>query len=256
MQVNVFNNQHKEKFRLFVAGTFSHLIQFKKEGDQASFNKKVLEIIPAIRKYVKGRLDTAIKKGSFPKGKYKADDFIDQLFIDIYDHIEEVGKEEYFYLWLFKRINKMLEDSMVEEEFNDFFFQNIDDYSKPEWDEMQEKYSTDGDGDFMMIEELDDMSYNHNDYVLNHVFIEDKEKGLIEKIDKELSAEKLQDHIAMVLHNLPTSMRNVFEWNTKQHLEFEEIAQLQNSTIEVIKQLFNDATKALRLSFLNRYALE
>ena len=116
MQSNASLSQNKKEFRLFVTTSFSNLVQLKEEGDKASFNKLVLEIIPEIRKYVNGKLNAAILKGHFPKGKYKADDFIDQLFIEIYDHIEEVENQEYFYLWLYKKINQLLEDSIVEEE--------------------------------------------------------------------------------------------------------------------------------------------
>lgn len=256
MQANLSHSQNIKQFRLFVTATFPRLVQLKKEGDRASFSKLVLDIIPEIRKYVDSELKRTLKKGRFSIGKYKADDFIDQLFIEIYDNIEEVENEDYFYLWLYKKVNKLLEDSILEEEFDDYFFKNIDDFSKPEWDEMQENYSTDGDGDLMMIEELDDLSYNHNDYILNHVFIEDKEKGIIEKLDEKLSAEKVQSHIAMVLDNLPLRMRNVFELKSRYQLEIEEIARIQNKTIEEVKKLFKDAQQALRLSFLNRFDID
>ncbi|MEH6765711.1 MAG: sigma-70 family RNA polymerase sigma factor [Aequorivita antarctica] len=253
MKPNASYYQSKKEFRLFVTTSFPTLIQLKKEGKQASFNELVLKIMPQIRQYVNERLNRAIKKGNFSKGKYKADDFIDQLFIEIYDNIEAVENEKYFYLWLFKKTNELLEDAIVEEEYDDLFFKNIDEYSKPEWDEMQEKYSTDGGGDLLMIEELDDMSYNHNDYTLNHVFIEDKEKGLIEKIDKDISEETIQNHINLVLHNLPLASRNVFELYTNQQLELEEIAHIRNTTVTKVEQLLKDAKKALQLSFFNRY---
>jgi len=256
MQTNISYYNSKTKFRLFVTSTFPNLIQLKKEGNQESFNALVLKIMPVIRKYVNGGLNTAIIKGKFSKGKYKADDFIDQLFIEIYDNIEDVENEKDFYLWLFKKTNDLLGDAIAEEEFDEFFFKNIDDYSKPEWDEMQEKYSTDGGGDLLMIEELDDMSYNHNDYILNRVFIEDHEQGLIEKIDKDISAEKIQNHITMVLHNLPLAMRNVFELFTYQQLELEEIAQIRNITINEVQQLLKKTEKALQVSFFNRYPLD
>jgi RNA polymerase sigma factor (sigma-70 family) len=255
MQSNLSYYQIKKEFRLFVTNSFPDLIQLKKEGDQASFNALVLEIMPEIRKYINGRLNTAMQKGNFSKGKYKADDFIDQLFIEIYDNIEEVKHEKDFYRWLFEKTNTLLEDTIVEEEFNDYFFKNIDDYSKPEWKEMQEKFSTDGDGDLMMIEELDDQSYNHNNYILNHVFVEDNEKAMIAKIDNHLSTEEVQRHIALVLHNLPLSMRNVFELFTNEHLEIEEIAQIRNNTTQEVEQLLNEAKKALRVSFTNRYTI-
>ncbi|WP_111707681.1 sigma-70 family RNA polymerase sigma factor [Lutibacter citreus] len=253
MQANVSYYQSKKEVRLFVTNTFPNLIHLKKEGDQDSFNKLVLKILPLIRKYVNGQLNTAIKKGHFSKDKYNANDFINQLFIEIYDNIEEVKTKNDFYLWLFKKTNELLDDRIVEEEFDNLFFKNIDDYSKPELDEMEEKFSTDGGGDLLMIEELDDKSYNHNDYTLNHVFIEDDQIALAEKIDKQLSAEQIQNHIAMVLHNLPFAMRNVFELYTNELLDLEEIAKIRNTTVEEVDQLLNNAKKAIQVSFFNRY---
>jgi RNA polymerase sigma factor (sigma-70 family) len=252
MQTNIYQN--KTEFRLLVTQTFQNIIQLKKDNNRSSFNELVLKIMPEMRKYINGRLNTALKKGHFSKGKYKADDIIDQLFIEIYDTIEDIDNENEFYLWLFKKTNDLLEDIIVEEEFDDFFFKNIDDYSQPEWDEMQEEFSTDADDDLIMIEELDDMSYNHNNYTLNHVFVEDNEKALAEKLDKSINDEKIQNHVAMVLHNLPSDMRNVFDLFTNQHLELEEIALIRNKTLEEVKQLLYEAKKSLQVSLFNRYA--
>ena len=254
MKKNVSYYQNKKEFRLYVTKTFPKLIELKKEDDKEKFNELVLKIIPQIRKYIAYRIDMAIKKGHFSKGKYKADDFIDQLFIIIYDNIQEVSTEKDFYLWLFKKTNELLEDSIIEEEFDEFFFKNIDEYSKPEWDEMQEKYSTDGGGDLLLIEELDDMSYNHNDYTLKNVFIEDNEKDLVEKLDKQLDEEKINNHIAMMLYRMPPAMSTVFDLYTNQKLELEEIAQLQNRNMKEVKQLLEDAKKALKTSFSSRYS--
>lgn len=249
-------NMYKNEFRLLVFETFKTITQFKKKNDRESFNKSVLKIMPEMKKYINGRLNTAIKKGHFSKGKYKADDIIDQLFIDIYDTIDDIDNENKFHLWLFKKTNELLDDIIIEEEFDDFFYKNIDDYSQPEWDEMQEMFSTDADGDLMMIEELDDLSYNHNNYTLNHVFIEDNEKALIEKLDRSLDEEKIQNHIAMVLQNLPSKMRNVFELYANHYLTLEEIAQIRDITLDEAKHLLNDAKKSLQISLFNRYPLE
>ena len=56
---------------------------------------------------------------------------------------------------------------------------------------MEEKYSIDGGGDFVMIAELDDLSYAKNDYTLRDAFVEDKGKGIIEKLDQELEKTRL-----------------------------------------------------------------
>lgn len=252
MKSNIAYSQQNQ-FRVVVENTYVDLLKSKKKNDPIAFNQKLLKILPDVKNYINGRLNTAIKKGHFSRGKYKADDFSDQLFIEIYDHIENLKDEKDFYLWLFKKTNELLEETIVEEEFDELFFKNIDDYSKPEWDAMQENYSTDGGGDLLMIEEMDDRSYNHNDYTLNHVFVEHKEKALIEKIDKGLNVEEIQSHIAMVLHNLPLSICNVFELHNNQHLELEEIAQIKNNTLEEVEKLLKDAKTALQVSFVNKY---
>jgi DNA-directed RNA polymerase specialized sigma24 family protein len=253
MNKDLINIENKEEFRLLVTQTYTELVRLKKNEDKTSFNEYFMKITPKIRKYIDGRLITAILKGHFSKNKYKADDIIDQLFIEIYDHIDEIKDEKEFYLWLFKKTNELLEDIEVEEEFDDYFFKNIDEYTKPEWDELQEKYSTDGDGDFVMLEEFDDPSYNHHQYTLNHVFIEDNEKALIAKIDKDLSSQDLKNHIRTVLINLPFPMRHVFELATHHHLELEEIGRLTNRTVKDVKKLLKQAKDALQISLFNRY---
>ena len=243
----------REELRVTIKESLPNLMKLKKEENKTEFNNLLLQLVPNIRRYIIKRIKTAIQKNHFPKNKYLPNDFIGQLFIETYDHIEAFKNEKEFYLWLFKKTNELLEDAIEEEEFDEIFFKNIDDYSKPEWDEMQENYSTDAGGDLLMIEELDDRSYNHNDYTLNHVFIENKEKKWIEKIDKDLSEEDIKKHISMVLHNLPSAMRNVFELFTTQELSLEEIAQIRNNTIKDVEHLLKDAKKALQLSLLNRY---
>ncbi|MBU2939780.1 sigma-70 family RNA polymerase sigma factor [Lacinutrix sp. C3R15] len=253
MKTDINFYQNKNEYRLLVKQSYSSLIKLKNEGDKKAFNDLVLKILPTLRNYINRGLRVFISKGNFSKGKYKADDIIDQLFIEIFDHIEEVEKADAFYAWLYLKIDALMDDIQVEEEFNDFFFKNIDAYSKPEWDEMQEKYSTDGDGDLMLIEELDDISYNHNDYDLNAVFIEDNEVAFINAIDKNLNQEIVNKHTALVLHNLPYAMRHVFELFTNEHLSLQEIAFIKKYSLTEVKELLHDAKQALQVSLFNRY---
>ncbi len=252
MTLNISYHQ-KNKFRLISENIYIDLVNAKKEADKKSFNQQLLKIVPEVKKYINGRLNTAIKKGHFSKEKYKTDDFINQLFIEIYNNIEEVSSEKDFYLWLFKKTNKLLEDTIEEEEFDDYFFKNIDTYSKPEWEAMQEKFSTDGDGDLLMLEELDDSSYNKNDYTLNSVFIENNEEEFIEKIDKDLEEAAINKHIKLVLHNLPLQMRTVFELSTKHYLSMQEISKLQNISINKVEEILKNTEKVLKTSLIQRF---
>ncbi|WP_157503298.1 sigma-70 family RNA polymerase sigma factor [Mangrovimonas xylaniphaga] len=243
----------KGTLRVMITEVFPELIHLKKVDDRETFNNLILKILPSIKKYIHGRLAALSSHPHFSRNKYSEDDIIDQLFIEVYYHIEEVKKADDFYLWLFKKTDELLEDITVEEEFDDFFYKNIDEYTKDEWNEMEEQFSTDGDGDLLMIEELDDISYNKNDYLLNHVFIKDDEQDYIEKLDKELDEIKIQKHIAMVLKKLPIPMQSAFDLFANYNFTPTEIADLkQMKTIKAI-QLIQTARNSIRDSLISRY---
>ncbi|NER16801.1 RNA polymerase sigma factor [Spongiivirga citrea] len=246
----------REELQILIKQKLPDLVKLKAEENRIAFDKLLLDIVPEIKKYIIKKVRHAIKKGHFPKNKYTANDFIDQLFIEVYDGIEGFSGEDEFYVWLFRKTNELLDEAITEEEFDDLFIQNIDDYSKNEWDQMQEKFTAESDGDLIMKEELADISYYKDTYALDDVFIENTEKELVKKIDETLHQEEVDRHIEMVLHNLPTAMRNVFELFTKQHLTLAEIAELRKTTIEKTQQLLNDARKGLKISFFNRYDLD
>ena len=249
--VNIYEGNRE--FHLFVANTYKDLIRLKKEGDLSSFNNLLVKAIPKVKLYVNKELDRALASGKIDRNKYRADDFIDQLFIEMYDHIDEIENEKELYPWMFKKVDELLGDILVEEEFDSLFLENLDNYSKPEWDEMQEKFSTDGDGDLVMKEEWDDISYAKNDYVLNHVFVEDGDEKIIVQLDKELGDENIRKHTELVLRQLPVPMRRVYELFTEHQFDVAEIAKIRNSTIKEVESILEAARKSLRKSFLSRY---
>ncbi len=244
------------QLRISVKQTLPNLIKLKREENKIEFNKLLLEIVPDVRRYLIRRIKTAIKKNHFPKNKYVPNDFIDQLFIETYDTIEKFSNEDEFLVWLYKKTNELLDDVITEETFDDLFYENIDDYSKKEWDQMEENFTAESDGDLIMKEELNDISYYKDPYTVNDVFIQNSESELIKKIDKALHQEQLDKHFQTVLHNLPVSLRNVFELYTKQHLTIAEIATIRNITVSEAKQFLDDARSSLKISLFNRYTIE
>jgi RNA polymerase sigma factor (sigma-70 family) len=245
----------RKQLRLSIKQTFPNLIKLRREDDKIAFNKLLLEVMPDVRKYIIKRIQTAILKNHFPKNKYVANDFIDQLFIETYDHIENLSNEDEFYVWLYKKTNELLDDAITKEVFDDLFFKNIDDYSQREWDQMEEKFTVESDGDLIMKEELDDISYYKNPYTVSDVFKENTESGLVEKIDKSLHQEQVDRHVQFVMHNLPMPSRNVFELFTKQHLTIAEIAEVRNISIAETQKLLDEARKLLKASLFNRYTI-
>lgn len=245
--------QIRKELRISIKQILPNLKRLKNKTDKAEFYDLLSEVIPNIKSYIIKRIKTATLKNNFPKNKYNPDEFIDQLFIEIYNHIENLSDEDEFYVWLYKKTNDLLEDAINEEEFDDLFFKNIDDYSKQEWDEMEENFTAESDGDLIMQEELSDISYHQNPFTIQDVFVENTESKLIKQIDENLHQEEIDKHIQFVLHNLPLKTQNVFELYTKHHLTIAEIAKVKNISINDAKQLLKDSRKLLQTSLFNRY---
>lgn len=247
MENNVNYSLAPREFHAIVSGTFSYLVQSKKDKDVTAFNQLLLKTLPEIKKYIARRLNRAIKKGKITSDSYQVNDIVDQLFIEVYDNIEEVKHENDFYLWLFKKADALLEGILIDEEFDQLFFEDIKNFSTPQWKDLEEKYTIDGGQDFVLMEELDNTTYTTNEYQLQDVFIEDNEKELIDKLDKEMSQEKIDRYINMVLYNLPPLMVSVFELHTKYKFKFTEIAAIKNISQQEVNQLIEKTRKKISI---------
>ncbi|SNR40800.1 RNA polymerase sigma factor, sigma-70 family [Maribacter sedimenticola] len=242
--------------RIILKETYTNLITLKKKDDQEAFNNELMKILPRIYRYVSNRLNSAVANGTLNKDMFDPSDFTDQLFIEVYDHMDKIGNEDELHAFLFKTVDRLLEDSLVEEEFDQLFFENIDAYSKPEWDAMEENYSTDGDGDLVMLEELDDSSYDKGDYSLDHVFITDDEKELAAKLDESLNKERIERHMRLVLGKMNSAMRTVFELFVHQGFTLKEIAHIRGTNFTEVERILTDARKFLKESFEKRFLIE
>ena len=236
--------------------TYSKLVSFKRKENRESFNSELLKVLPQIYRYVSKRLNSAVANGKLNKGMFNPNDFTDQLFIEVYDNIDDIKTENELHIFLFKKVDELLEDSLVEEEFDHVFFDNIDTYSKPEWDAMEENYTQDGDGDFLLLEELDDKSVDKSNYSLNQVFITEEEKQLADKLDESLNKERIYRHIQLVLDKMNMPMRTVFELYANEGLTTEEIAEIRKATLSQVEDLLSSARKLLKDSFEKRFLFQ
>ncbi|HDZ03448.1 hypothetical protein LCGC14_0266660 [marine sediment metagenome] len=239
--------------RIIMKETYSKLVSFKRKENRESFNSELLKVLPQIYRYVSKRLNSAVANGKLNKGMFNPNDFTDQLFIEVYDNIDDIKTENELHIFLFKKVDELLEDSLVEEEFDHVFFENIDTYSKPEWDAMEENYTQDGDGDFLLLEEMDDKSLDKSNYSLNHVFITEEEKKLADKLDASLDKERIYRHIQLVLDKMNMPMRTVFELYANEGLTTEEIAEIRKATLTQVEELLSSARQLLKDSFEKRF---
>lgn len=247
-EITVYQNLH-----FTFSTSWTKLISARESNNQSAFNEIMLGILPELKKYIARRLKVSIKKGKLPTDKYQVNEFVDTIFVEAYDKISDMDDSKQFANWVYAKVDELLEDTVVEEEFNDLFFENMDKYEQPEWEAMQENYSVDGDGDFIMNEELNDPSYPDHEYTLKDVFIEDEE--IIDALDTNLKTKQVNEHIKLAVHNLPLDERVPFEMNVAHQIDLEDIAHIQKKEINIVKQEITNARKKIAKSFKTRFAI-
>lgn len=234
--------------------SFERLIRLKEDNEQTEFNKTMQQLLPDVKGYIARRLSAAVRNGHLPSGKYKVADFTDELYLMAFEQIKEVEDEKELLPWLFKKADELIADTMTSEEFNEFFFENIDKYTQKEWQQMQVDFSTDGDGDLMLLEEFDDPSYPDYAYSLKDAFVEESpENKWLEKLNAELSDAEIHKHIDMVLHRLPTPMRSVYDLAVNQRFEPYEIAKIKRISVYQVERYLSQAQSSIQKSIKKRF---
>ena len=61
---------------------------------------------PELQKYVSNRLKIAVKRGDIPEGKFKLNDFINNLFISAYDQFSSFSSARDFSNWLYIKMDE------------------------------------------------------------------------------------------------------------------------------------------------------
>lgn len=246
-------DKKQAEFHRFVNDNFETLKRLRNEDRREAFNELLLKVLPDIKRYITRGLRIALEKGVISHNKFEPEDLFDQLIIDVYDHLDEVPDKEEFHAWLFRRAEKLLEDMEVEEEFESYFYDNIDDYSRPELVEMREAFSTDGDGDLVMMEELDDISYKNHHYILKNIFLDDAHEDLMALLDTDQQKNRAERHLESALFQLPPNMRSIFELATEQLFSIEDIARIKGVSADRIQKTLERARELLQNTLEDRF---
>lgn len=247
-------NYKKEiiEFHAWVATVVPRLRQLKVEDNRIAFDELMEKVLPEVKQYINRQLRIALQNKTLPEGKYKLADFTDELYLETFENIENLPTEQHLHQWLFSKADEIMEDTIIEEEFDNAFFKNIDNHTKEEWLAMEEKFSRDGDGDLVMLEELDDISYSKLDYSLEDVFIENEELDVFKRINEKLTEEEIKKQIEFALFILPFHIRTIFELSINQQFDAEEISQIKGISVAEVETILAKAKKIIRENFLKR----
>lgn len=227
------NRKHTIKtknFRVQVEQYYERLERYKSEDDKKAFYATFVSIIPELRKYLGTRLRAMIHQGHFPHNFYEEDDFVDDLFISVYKNFDSLESEEDFYMFLFSEMDAILKRVERKEHSLHQPLEDIETYAKAERDRLREKVTAQLDGDLILKQELDDISYAQNESSFTTIFEEEFEKSLEDHLDREHTHSLSPEQVSQLILMLPQLDRNIATLYIHFHLTIPEIVKVTKLT--------------------------
>lgn len=217
------------------------------KANQTAFNKKVVSVTQHLRAYVNHRLYIAASTGIIPKNMYNSNDFIDEAVAKFYEGGYNIDDEILaIKLKLFKIVDLDLDNLFKNEAFhkNTMSTHTI---LEEELDGLDEKFTIDEDFDFIMHEELNDISYQQ-DNKHKHVFIyADNNSSLMNAFEIEDLTSLHQKNVLGKFYSwLPLTVSDIVDLFIFGKLTFDEIAEVKNTEKNRIERIINLSFKSLR----------
>ena len=213
------------------------------------FNSEVSRVLPRLRRYVAGRLRMAVIDGIFGPGKYRPEDITDEVFIRLKEEFDSGALPlDKVKIAMFRLADQELERILNEERGHTEDI-SVEEILVEEMRELEEKYTVDADGELVLYEEFDDISYQHDRerktiYLLEPGF----ENDLIEVLDLAdscASAEDASRMLARVYQELPAQASAILGLHVAGGLTIEEIAEVREMQVDDVDRVI----RQVRLRF-------
>lgn len=256
-QLHKLRDEHSRHAKNIRIRSFSEnlpeLIEMKHEDSDALLKDLLKLLLNDIAKYTHRRLKTAERTASVKKGMFKTPELLDEMYLLVYEHLEEVPADENEILvWLHRLVDAYLAEKFQEQEFENEHFDSINTVLENEFEAMEEAYTIDADYDIVPLEELDEYETPHSFYSVNQLEYGVDEHYVRDDLILKINNQDIHDLIEKELMKLPVKKRTVMDLYLLEQLTPGEIADIKNISIEEVEKIIRESTAQLKkkLSFL------
>lgn len=224
-----------------------NLKYFEEKNSQSIFDKKVLTAIRHLYPYVKHRLYIAESTGILPRNMYSSTGIIDDSIVKLYKKgFDKDADATTLKLELFKIVDNDLEALFKKEAFHKNTL-STDSILKDELESLNEVYTVDEDFDYIMNDELNDISYKQQNGQ-NHTFLYDSDDSTIFNVFKvsDIPSKNNEKFLGSIYSRLPMKVSDIIDLYVFGKLNYEEISKVKQMNIDRVEKIFKAFNKRFR----------
>jgi len=217
------------------------------KSTKKAFDKRVISATQHLQNYVKHRLYIAVSTGIIPKNMYTSNGIIDEAIAKYYETGYNVDSDALtIKLKLFKIVDTDLNTLFKKEAFHKNTI-STNSILEEELDNLEEKYTVDADMDFIMNEDLNDISYKQ-DYKHKHLFLyADNDTSVLNAFDiDEASLNNSKQALGSLYSWLPLNVSNIIDLIVFGKLSFEEISKVRSIEVKRVEFIFNEVKEQFK----------
>ncbi|MFL1011434.1 hypothetical protein [Flavisericum labens] len=225
----------------------SSMKELNNKATQEAFNNKVVSITQHLQAYVKHRLYIAQSTGIIPKNMYSSNDFIDEAIAKYYEsgyNIEADTAE--IKLKLFKLVDTDLDELFKKEAFHKNTM-STHAILTDELNALEEKYTVDEDFDFIMNDELNDISYKQESKQKHLFLYDDDNASVVDAFEiKNLASTHNKKLLGKFYTWLPLGVSDIVDLSVFGRLTHDEIAKIKNIEAKRVERVLSIAVKSFK----------
>lgn len=217
------------------------------KATQIAFNKKVVAATQHLQAYIKHRLYIAESTGVIPKNMYVSNDFIDEGIATFYENGYDIDMDAAsIKIKLFKIVDSDLDDLFKKEAFH----KNTTSTSSildEELESLEENFTIDDGFDFIMNEELDDISYKQNEKHKHLFLYDDNNSSVVNAFEIENpSAIHSKNLLGKFYSLLPIKVSDIVDLHVFGNLTYNEIAEVKNIETRRVERVISLVMEAFK----------
>lgn len=221
------------------------LKQAKTEKDEAKFKYLINRILPSLRNYIARRLNMAHSTGLLNRHRIIPEEVIDMVYIRLYDEYTNLVPKK-LETWVYQTVDEVLEEQLREESYEKEYLVELQKIEDLELSGLEEKFTVDAEGELIMDEDLDDVSYTQKLYDPVE-FIEDNDTlEFIESSFSEFDKKRLHDEIQRQLISLPEDERSVFDLFWIVGLSMTQISRIRDIPVSRVEEILKKVGAHIR----------
>ncbi len=227
------------------------LQKFYRADDQREFSKKLLSIVPHLHPYVKHRLYIAESVGILPQNMYCSNGIIDDAIVKLHQdefdiHMDTLSLE----LQLFKIADELIDELYLREGWHQRSI-STNHFLKNELEKLEEVYTTEGDNELIMKEDLNDICYHQSSENKQNFIYDDLDSEILRIIDAEPSTDfRKQKLLGKFYSWLPMKTSKIIDLFVFGKLNFDEIATIMEITANDVKETIINVRKSFRKNLI------